>query len=173
MSIPSNDLAVRWDAMQFDVRRSVRYHTKRRGFFDRADKWTNVIAVFFGSATIYSMTATKPIFGIAAAILVSLTSTVNLVVASSQRARDHADLARRFIELEKELYASPNEDLLRKIAHSRMSIEAEEPPVLRVLDCICHNELCKALGREGRVKIGLLQKFCANFFDYDVDSIKP
>jgi len=39
----------------FGVRRSIRYHARRRSFFDRYDLFTNAVAVIFGSATIYAV----------------------------------------------------------------------------------------------------------------------
>jgi hypothetical protein len=53
-------------------------------------------------------------------------------------------------------------------------IESEEPPPLRVLDIICHNELCEAMGydRCHFYKVGWLQSLAAPFFDLSPSSIK-
>ena len=47
--------ADRWDDMLFGVRRSIRYHQRRRAFFDRLDQFSNMLSVIFGSAAIYGV----------------------------------------------------------------------------------------------------------------------
>ena len=52
----------------------------------------------------------------------------------------------------------------------RLDIEAKEPPIYRVLDVICHNEVAKALGKEKyRVKVTRLQRLFKNIFDIRAD----
>jgi hypothetical protein len=53
-------------------------------------------------------------------------------------------------------------------------IEAEEPPILRVLDSVVYNELCKALGYDEcqMVKIGWLQSLMSQIIDLWPSKIK-
>lgn len=46
-------------------------------------------------------------------------------------------------------------------------IESNEPPALRVLDCQCHNELCKAMGEDDCefVEIGFVQGMFSQILD--------
>lgn len=133
----------------FGVRRSVRYHNRRRALFDGWVVITNAVSVIFGSAAMWVFwSKTDPSYGVYAAIVVTFFSAVSLVVGASQRARLHADLARRYFFLEREivLAVDPTEELLRSWMAKRLEIEADEPPILRIVDTLCHNELAHAMG---------------------------
>ena len=78
------------------------------------------------------------------AALTSVLSAADLVFGSSRKAWMHADFARRFVELERALAKDGAE--VAEILDRRLAIEAEEPPPLRVLDTLCHNELVRAMG---------------------------
>ncbi len=154
----------------FGVRRSIRYHARRRSFFDRYDLFTNAVAVIFGSATIYAVfSSISKEWAVAAAAVVTVFSSINLVVGSSKMARLHEDLCRRFINLEKRMVEAPPQSAaeLATFVASRLEIEGDEPPILKVLDSICHNELMRAMGykKEGMLRIGYVQRFFAQFFD--------
>jgi len=155
----------------FCVRRSVRYHVRRRKFFERFNLAVQALAVIFGSATIYAVLGQLgEAWAIGAAAVVTVTSAVNLVVDTPRLARLHYDLARRFIELEREIVGADAQDgaALRRWQAQRLEIETEEPPVLHVLNAICHNELARAMGypREELARIGPLQRLFAHLFDW-------
>jgi hypothetical protein len=59
-------------------------------------------------------------------------------------------LANDFIALEKEILLADhlNEDQLRQLEAQRLDIETKEPPILRTLNRICHNEEARAQGCE-------------------------
>ncbi|MEG2663544.1 MAG: hypothetical protein RSE33_12245 [Hafnia sp.] len=164
-----------WGHLLFDVRRSVRYHNRRRAFFDRLDQLTNVLALVFGSVSIYGVLShTGNLLPVLSAGIVTIFSAFNLVIGSSQRARNHFDLARRFIDLEQKIVTSePSARLLAKYTSERLSIEKDEPPVLRVLDCICYNEQGRAMGFSDRdiLRITSVQRLCAPFFDWRMHTI--
>ncbi len=155
----------------FGVRRSIRYHNRRRMFFDRWATFTSAISVIFGSATVLALLKGQggELYAALAATTVTLFSAVDLVVGTSKTARLHADLSRRFIGLEKEIIAtpSPTEDDMIRLAGSRLDIEADEPPVLRVLDSLCHNEMLRAMGydKEQFLRIRWYQRIAPNLID--------
>lgn len=159
-------------SLMFDIRRSVRYHNRRRSFFDRWGIITNAMSVIFGSATIYAVFQDNglKLLAVISAALVTLFSTVDLVVGTNKMGRLHSDLTRRFNELEREMTQAGdfNEAQLRTFISKRLEIEADEPPILRVLDSICHNELMRAMGHEKSelLKIGWLQRLLSQFFDF-------
>ena len=165
-----------WHGMLFDIRRSIRYHNRRRAFFDRLEQTSNMAALVFGSATIGGILGQTPykIIALGAAALVIILSSVNLVAGSTRRARDHADFARRFIDLEKKMVLSdPSNQCLRNITTERLAIEAEEPPVLQVLNVLCHNEQMRAMGYppEQMAKVGFLQRTFAQLFDWQEERL--
>ena len=63
---------------------------------------------------------------------------------------------------------------LPNLTCQRLSIEAKEPTILRVLDLLCHNELCRALGyaRNHEIKLSSVQRFFAHFFDIGLGKIE-
>ncbi|WP_336816897.1 hypothetical protein [Burkholderia gladioli] len=168
-------LDLEWHNLLFDIRRSIRYHNRRRAFFDRLDQMTNMLSVIFGSTAVYGVLEQQyRVVALVAAGLVTVLSAVNLVVGSSQRARAHADFARQFIGLEKRMaLAAPDERVLLDIRSERLSIEADEPPVLHVLNVICHNEQMRAMGYPNSMlaKVGFWQRAFAQLFDVREDKL--
>lgn len=169
METVTADLEDRWHDMLFGVRRSIRYHQRRRAFFDRLDQFSNMLSVIFGSAAIYGILQQDyKALALTASALVTILASINLVIGSAQRARAHSDFSRRYVELEKRMLGQPNEKLLHQVSAERLSVEAEEPPVLHVLNAICHNETMRAMGykREDLTKIGWCQRLLAQLFDF-------
>jgi hypothetical protein len=170
----TDSLDGRWSAMLFGIRRSIRYHQRRRAFFDRWDQIGNVVSLIFGSAAIYGvLDKDYHLLALVASALVTICSSVNLVYGSAQRARLHHDLSREFIALERQMVGAPTEDVYQRVAEGRLDIEADEPPVLLVLDSMCHNELLRAEGypRDLQAKITWWQRLFAQFFDWREHSI--
>jgi len=169
-------LANDWYGLQFDVRRSIRYHQRRRRFFDGVDTLANMLSVIFGSAVIYGILAANfQALALASAALVTVVATINLVVGSNRKAWLHADLARRFVELERQLLAEPDAQALRQARAVRLAIEADEPPILRVLDSLCHNEVLRAQGQDTH-SVGPIsgwQRLLAHVFDWQAQRIGP
>ena len=158
----------------FAVRRSVRYHRHRERFFDRAHHVGTVITMIGGVATITALVADLPPewtwTRLAAAALAAIASTANLGFSPATAARRHSDLSVNFLALEKDLLhagSAPTAKELLKLQRRRLDIEATEPPVLRVLDAICHDELITALGADPshRSNVTRWQRLWRHFFD--------
>lgn len=161
----------------FGVRRSVRYHSRRRQFFDRYRLWTSALSIIFGSATIYlALSSLDPRYTVAAAAVVTVLSGVDLVIGSARMARLHEDLYRQFINLEQKIISVSESEFteqdLKHLSSERLTIEANEPPIKRVLDATCHNELLRALGydpvkdADQYAEIKWYQRAFAQFFDF-------
>ena len=60
----------------------------------------------------------------------------------------------------------------------RLQIEADEPPIYRIIDILWHNELMKAEGYDPAIypdyfyEVGPIRRFFAPFFDVAADSVK-
>lgn len=165
-------------SLLFDTQRSIRYHMRRRAFFDRLDQLTNMLSVIFGSAAVFGVLEKDyQALALVAAAVVTVASAINLVLGSSQRARAHADFARRYVALERRLACEPTctEELLRDVKAERLSIEAEEPPVLHVLNVICHNEQMRAMGypRKAWATVRWWQALFAQVVDLREDLLEP
>lgn len=154
----------------FGVRRSIRYHTRRCRFFDNMNIWCKFLAILGGTATITALlhSAGKE-WAVGFAALVTIFSAFDLVIGTTQKARSHSDFARQFVDLEKAITAAPpsSEEDIRMFTARRLEIEANEPPPLRILDMLCHNELCRSLGYDEAhyVKIRWYQRLLCQFID--------
>ncbi|EMK0351711.1 hypothetical protein V8J08_003984 [Citrobacter amalonaticus] len=165
------------ESLLFDIRRSVRYHNRRRAFFDRLDQTTNVLSLVFGSAAIYGVLAQNyAALALISAAVVTIFSAINLVVGSSQRARAHFDFARKFFDLEQKMILAPevSEECLRTITAERLSIEKDEPPVLRVLDSICYNEQILSMDypKDQMVAVGFWQRLLSPVMDFQASKLR-
>ena len=166
----------KFQGLLFGVRRSIRYHLRRRSFFDRLSRFSTFLTALAGTATVVSVLG-KAGYGwiIALSVAVAVFSVIDLVVGSAQSARLHHDLARRFIDLEKDmvLMKYPTMEQIDNMTGRRLDIEADEPPPLKVLDCICHNELMRAMGyAEAKFsRIRWYQRLFSQLFDIREHSI--
>lgn len=174
--LDSNIEQARYDLL-FGVRRSVRYHNRRERFFDRLNKVSTFLSALAGTATIAAVLAKAgPGLTITFALAVAVFSIIDLVVGTAQQARLHNDLARRFFGLEKGIITCKDlsEEMVADFTAQRLDIEANEPPPLKVLDSICHNELLRAMGEDEScyVKIEWYQRWFSQFIDINEHTIK-
>ncbi len=161
----------------FDVRRSIRYHHKRILYYDKWHKISTLLAAFGGSATIITVLGKAGSFWIILfAAIVAVFSISDFVFGTNQKARLHEDLSRKFIALEKSVItAKPlSAETISNFTAQRLDIEVYEPPPLKVLDSMCHNELLRAMGHDEEcyVKITWYQRLFSNFFDINEHLIK-
>jgi len=125
----------------------LRYHAKRRRFFENFSNFIKVSVVFTGSSAFMAVLGNKTDIALVATFLISILSALNLVFDFSKRALVHADLRKRFSELLKEIIIKePTEENLKTWEAEKVLIEIDEPTALKVLDIHCHNEEAVALG---------------------------
>jgi hypothetical protein len=160
----------------FGIRRSIRYHNRRRRFFDGFDKFVKILSVIGGSAAVAAIVGKIPWLAITLTTSIAILSAINLVVGPAQAARLHAELAKRFAKLEHDIVRAENCDLdaPNKLVAERLLIESDEPPIMRVLDTICHNELCEAMGYDAceSYSVGWFQALLAHVIDLWPSKIK-
>lgn len=107
-------------------------------------------------------------------VLISVLVSIDLVVGTVSKAKLHNGLKQQFIFLESSMQKNGEEDSnkLREWKSERLSIEALEPPVLRVLDTLCHNELIRAMGYKDDYRpLGFFQRKFAHFVDIGADAL--
>lgn len=155
----------------FAVRRSVRYHSRRREFFELIDLITTALTLMLSSGTIYTVLSDsvgKQIVALLAAIIAAM-STLNLVFRTKTKAVIYDSLTKRFAELEKKIISTdkPNSEDIKNWTNERLDIEKEEPATKIVLNCLMHNELILAHGypREHLLDIQWYQSIFAQVFD--------
>lgn len=161
----------------FGVRRSIRYHYRRCAFFENQHKLYTALSALGGSAVIVAVLANAgPGMSAAFAAVVAIASAINLVFDISRNARRHHDFTKQFIALEKVIVGCRTwtSETYAQLLSARLDIEAEEPPPLRILNMICHNELVRALGFGdcNQVEIKWYQRAAAQFLDINDHACK-
>ena len=164
----------------FDVRRSVRYHMRRRRFYEGRNRLTNALASILGSAAVVAfLSKFGQDYGTLMAILtafIAVFAAIDLASSTAAMARLHSDLARKFIDLEQSLVlmSDPGEVELREAQATRLKIEADEPPIYRILDTLCYNEMFIAYGydRSELFIVPWYKRIAAHFMDFGYQSIR-
>lgn len=152
----------------FAARRSVLYHRHRQRFLERVHNVGSLLTAFGGSATVATLLSRLPeAWALAAATVTAFSGAHELVFGTARGARLHDGLAREFVALEQELVrAGPglSAEKLIDLQMRRLDIEANEPPIYRVLDAMCHDQLLTALGREDehRTNVAPWQRWLRN-----------
>lgn len=166
------DLEERLDNVDFAVDKSMRYHQRRRNFFEWLHKGVMFFVIVFGSAAFASLLGWSRFFGALTAVL----GAADLVFNFSHRARDHEILYRRFSELASDMKKEqkPSEDQIIQFQRRRIAIEADEPPIYRALEASCDNEATIARGWEkdnGLILLSFTQRTFMNFFTFEKDAL--
>lgn len=170
-----NTLEKRLLALQFNLGRSIRYHSRRRKFFDFWDKLTTFCSLIFSSTATYGVLSTDERITLVSGAVVTVLSSFSLVIGFANKARDHFDFVKQYSLLERESMKEVlSEELLKNINDAKLAIESTEPPILHVLNEMCWNEEAKAQGilpEEWR-KIEWYQRLFSSFFDILPENIK-
>ena len=162
----------------FGVRKSIRYHNRRRNFFDSYSQIVSAFSVILGSSTIFSIIKGFPSAALYLSAALTILSVFNLVIGSARQARIYNDLEKRFISLEKKIITTSkstlNEEKISELISERLDIEADEPPVKYVLSAICHNDLARSMGYKNNelAKIYFYQRWFAQFIDIQEHTIR-
>ena len=161
--------------LQFNLGRSIRYHSRRRKFFYFWDTFTTFCSLVFSSTATYGVLSTNGKITLISGAIVTIFSSLSLVIGFSNKARDHFDFVKQYSLLERmSIKEVLSEKLLKQITDEKLSIESTEPVVLRVLNEMCWNEEAKAQGikPEKWRKIKWYQRLFSSFFDIVPESIK-
>ena len=150
-----NSARERFDALLFHVHCSIKYHARRRRFFENVNSVALFVAFLFSTATMSSLldvpagaSGVVAFLGELPAVATSILIGLTLVGRVGAKANDHNDLKRRFIRLQQSMErnrADVNEAAVGKWVQERLAIEADEPPINRVVHAQCYNEVVKSL----------------------------
>lgn len=163
----------------FGVRRSVRYHQRRRSYFESWHGCIAALQVVTGSSAVAALLAEGAALnaiGIYLTAVPPLLAAIDLVFGTTRRATLHAGLGRQFSQLEADMVAheddreSVTQEALADFKKRRLTIEADEPPKLRVVDLLSHNDLVRGTYTHGQVfRIGMFRRLSGHVFDVNVD----
>lgn len=127
--------------------RSAIYHKAREGFLDACHRATMFLVILSSSAAAARAAGGYGAVALALLLLPAILGALDMAFAFGFRAREHAILARRFLELAAECSA-PEADGPAVLAKF-YRLCSEEPPTYRAVDALAHNQVCDALGRGG------------------------
>ena len=145
------DLTEQSYELLFGLRRSARYHEHRSRFYGVWTALTISVSLLGGvlvTSTSIAYASSTPELPAAFGGLITLVNVVSLAFGASRRASLHATLVSSFVQLESRFPPSLQltEDELKDITRERSVIEKTEPPVLRLLDVLCHFEILRSMG---------------------------
>lgn len=133
----------------FDVRRSVRYHDRRRAFYEQLHHFTSLLTILMAGSVFFDLAKpgdTARWLQVVSAMAATL-AAMDMVVGYSKRAALHGNLRERFAILEIAMIDGDTQDSTwLKHQRERLLIEKDEPPTYKVLDNLCRNELLEAEG---------------------------
>lgn len=159
-------------ALLFGVRRSIRYHDRRRAFFERLHRFTSALTILLAGSVLFDIAgAQAPWWLLMIGAFSALLAATDMVLGYANHAEIHRDLRSRFADLEV-CMLSGGSDNTTWLAHKveRLRIERDEPPAYRALDLLCHNELMLAEGyrpdSEYVAKVGWFRRATCNVFHW-------
>ena len=145
----------------YHIRRSVKYHDHRKQFFESLVNWSLLLAVasgpmfwvfsaYFGTGA-ESGENPNQWLKFAPGVITSTFTGMVLITKASSKANLHDRLRVEFMRLRQDFERMPLEDRtdVLKVADftaRRVTIEEEELPINRVVDAMCHNEVCLSMG---------------------------
>jgi hypothetical protein len=176
------DEAYKFWQLKFSVEVSARYHDWRRATLE---SYVLVVRMVSAIGAVLSLIGiTNPSYEIqidtirftaiqlvvVAAALIGLVNVLDLVFGADRRAREHADLYRRFKELQAKI-ARSQKDWARHLADweaEAQIIRVDEPPVMWAVYLMCWNQTVEKYNQDRKYmrKIGFWQKAFRNLFQF-------
>jgi len=136
------------DNLDYSVEKSIRYHQRRRNFFDWVNRLSMFALIICGSATFAKYLGFVEYYAAAITIIAAF----NLVWAPSHKSRDHEILFKRFSNLAVQIRTTQaSEKAYGEWLKERINIETEEPPIYNALEADCDNEVRRAWGRDEKI----------------------
>ncbi|MCG8998423.1 hypothetical protein [Laribacter hongkongensis] len=133
----------------FDIRRSVRYHDRRKAFYELLHHITSWMTILMAGSVLFDAAKDGKTadWMICLSIAAALLAAADMVLGYSRRANLHGDLRRRFADLEIAiLMGGSSQEEWHEHTRTRLIIEKDEPAIYKVLDLLCRNELLVAEG---------------------------
>jgi hypothetical protein len=170
----SEELSAQREDVRFHVVRNIIYHSARRRALETVNRVMTFIVILLGTAT---ASGAMKIFGAGPEVnalvlggLVTVLASLQLVYGFAVRAKDHEILQRDYYRLLAELdrKTQPDEETIANWRGRLAEIGSAEPPVMRALDAVSHNEAAQAMyGNDvPLLKVGPLQALLKNVFSF-------
>lgn len=133
----------------FDVRRSVRYHDRRKAFYEQLHHFTSFLTILMAGSVLFELAKSgeSPWWLNTISVIAAVFAALDMVIGYSKHASLHSSLRERFALLEIDMVSGDAEEKTwSAYQRERLMIEKDEPPLYKVLDNLCRNELLEAEG---------------------------
>ncbi len=133
----------------FDVRRSIRYHDRRKSFYEQCHHITNFLTILMAGSVLLDLAkdGNTAWWLILIGILAALFAAADVVIGYSKHAGIHSGLRGRFATLEVQMVSGVTDEATwLNYQRERLLIEKDEPAIYNALDAICRNQLLDADG---------------------------
>ena len=137
------------DRLVFDIRRSIRYHDQRKGFYEFCHLLTNLFTIFMSGVALTDVLGVNTPDGWVSglikvlAFVAAMFSAIDLLVGYQKKSSLHDRLKNEFADLEIQLLKDVDYE---SACTRRKQIEKEEPSTYYALDAVCRNEQLRAEG---------------------------
>jgi hypothetical protein len=154
--------------LKFSIEKSLRYHQRRRAFYESSHRWLMFTIIVLGSAGASALVPATLI-----AFAAALVGAIDLVWSPGSHARDHLVLHQSFSTLLAEMVRTtkPDADGLAEWRGRRVEIEANEPPIYWALEKDCYNEICRARGTSESNKLTWAERHFMNVYRFERVSV--
>lgn len=138
------------EQIDFGIKKSIRYHSRRRAFFERLDNLANWLVAVAGASAFAAVVGTNG--GFLSKVLTAVITVIalgNVILGFGARARLHQDLYRKFSELAIEVAGiekPPTTQDISRLRAKRLTLEADEPHTIDALERWCWNEEAESRG---------------------------
>jgi hypothetical protein len=157
----------------FDVRRSIRYHDRRRCFYETCHRITNLLTILMAGSVLFELGRSGPTawWLVAISAVAALFAAVDMVIGYHKCAALHRQLREKFANLEIEMLSGKlDEATWNNYQTTRLMIEKDEPGIYNALDALCRNELLRSEGFSKQtspnefVKVGFWQSLTSDIY---------
>jgi hypothetical protein len=169
MTEPTIDLSDDRHNAMYRAELSALYHRKRERFLALCDRVGKAVALVAGTAAFSSVLSSAEMKSWAGLVVAGATLP-GLVLAWSDKARLHSELAQKYIAIQAEIAGTITANLSEQLIcdwQSRLrQIEAAEPPTLTALVRLCQNQLAEAAGQQDvHFPLSRTERWFAHVFD--------
>lgn len=153
------------------IRKSIRYHAKRRRFFENWHNISNAIAAISGSSAFAALwSGDNGHIALTLSAVVAISTSLDLVIGFAKKSSQYDELLKRFSRLLHETIVCPHTaENLTKWQAERIVIEEDEPTFLALLVAICENEELLARDHKDYMLKGIpdWRRWLSDFISFD------
>lgn len=145
--------------------RSALYHKAREGALESIHR-AAMFAVLVSSSGAVLALAQGYAYGKFLALVPAIFGALDLVFGLTRQARDHAVLARQFLDLAADGCVDDAVGRVGELRARFYRLSSEEPPIYEALESLCFNQVASAVGDPRRRQVPLLYRLTRHVFRF-------